>query len=69
MDAQDVPEEQPPEEPGIRCRKCGCRDLRIRNTIPRFDGSILRYRVCRHCGTTITTVERAGTNQGKSEVT
>jgi transcriptional regulator NrdR family protein len=66
MDAQDVPSEQPAEEPGIRCRRCGCRDLRVRNTIPLPDGSIRRYRICRHCQTTVTTHERGGVDDKKT---
>ncbi len=46
-------------KPGIACPRCGCRDLRVRNT-RRTDHAIRRYRVCRHCGRTITTSETLG---------
>ena len=45
---------------GIACRKCGCRHLETRNTIPLGDGSCRRYKVCRHCGTTVRTRETIG---------
>mgnify|MGYP006286692659 CR=1 FL=1 len=41
---------------GLVCRKCGCRHLPVRNTI-RKGGRIVRYRVCRNCGATMTTTE------------
>ena len=44
----------------VRCRKCGCRHLETRNTIPLGDGSCRRYKVCRHCGTTVRTIETIG---------
>lgn len=43
---------------GLVCRKCGCRDLRVKYTRHR-DGSIMRRRVCRNCGRLVTTYERA----------
>jgi hypothetical protein len=42
---------------GLACRKCGCRDFRVRDT-RRADGFIRRYRVCRYCGTVRTTTEK-----------
>ena len=44
---------------GLVCRKCGCRHLPVRNTI-RKGGRIVRYRVCRNCGATMTTTESTG---------
>lgn len=41
---------------GIACLKCGCRDLRVQ-TVRRGEGLIVRYRVCRHCGTHRATFE------------
>ncbi len=45
------------KENGFGCRKCGCRDFRVRNTVP-IPGFIRRYRVCRYCGTVRTTYEK-----------
>jgi hypothetical protein len=44
---------------GIRCPRCQCLQFEVRNTIPVPEGT-RRYRVCRNCGTTITTIERRG---------
>jgi DNA-directed RNA polymerase subunit RPC12/RpoP len=52
-------EEKLVDERGIACPKCGCRDWRVRNTVPQAD-SIHRYRLCRNCGHTRRTVEKAG---------
>jgi len=41
---------------GIECRRCGCRDSYVRDS-DRHDGFIIRYRVCRHCGTVRRTKE------------
>jgi hypothetical protein len=41
---------------GIRCPECGCCDMRVETT-RRGDGLIVRYRVCRHCGSRRATVE------------
>lgn len=46
-----------PDQPGIRCPRCGCCDLRTTHTI-RQPGSVKRYRRCRHCGRRVTTYER-----------
>jgi hypothetical protein len=43
---------------GIRCPKCGCRDLRVTHVRNAPDGSRWRRRVCRHCGTARNTYER-----------
>jgi len=41
---------------GVVCPRCGCADLRVRNT--RYSmGRIVRYRECRHCGRRLTTYE------------
>jgi hypothetical protein len=42
---------------GVRCRKCGCGHLEVRNTVPITGGMIRRYKVCRNCGTVRTTHE------------
>jgi len=44
------------EDRGIRCPACGCRDLKVVNTIRQL-GRIVRYRVCRYCGKRIRTIE------------
>jgi len=41
---------------GIECRTCGCRHLPVDCTRQRGN-SVIRYRVCRHCGTRTTTRE------------
>ncbi len=48
----------PPASPplGIICRECGCRDLRVVQTI-RDTNRVRRRRVCRHCGTSQMTTE------------
>ena len=46
---------------GMRCPKCHCIQFsdgqNVRNTI-RVENAIRRYRVCRNCGRTWTTIER-----------
>lgn len=42
---------------GVTCARCGCADLRTRNTIRRPNGTLWRYRVCRHCGRVTKTIE------------
>jgi transcription elongation factor Elf1 len=44
---------------GLECRHCGCRDLRVLYTRQR-PRSIMRVRVCRHCGRRVVTRETAG---------
>ena len=44
-------------EPGIECRKCGCRHFYVIYTRKRL-GKIMRRRQCRHCGKRVTTFER-----------
>ena len=41
---------------GVVCPRCGCADLRVRNT-RHSRGRIVRYRECRHCGRRLTTYE------------
>lgn len=50
----------PPEAAGtgLECRKCGCRHFLVDNT-RKVSRMIIRYRRCRHCGTRMTTCERA----------
>ncbi len=59
MPHQEAPRRTwPPKESpkGVVCPRCGCADLRVRNT--RYAvGRIVRYRQCRHCGKRITTYE------------
>ena len=52
----------PPEEGhrGLECRYCECSHFRVVYTHPTWGGRILRRRECRHCGTRMTTWERAG---------
>lgn len=45
------------DAPGLRCRRCGCRDLRVDWT-RRRNGRILRRRICRHCGRPMHTREQ-----------
>ena len=56
---QGVDPEGEPDEGGIRCNRCGCTDLRVSKTI-RENELVTRYRVCRHCGRSQRTRERAG---------
>jgi len=44
-------------EVGIRCRRCGCRHLRVLYTRPTIKGRLLRRRECRNCGYRMTTYE------------
>jgi len=44
---------------GLKCRRCGCRDLRVLYT-RRKRGRVVRLRVCRHCGKRMLTSEREG---------
>lgn len=44
---------------GLECWKCGCHHFnRVLWTRPRGDGTVVRRRECRNCGTVIRTVER-----------
>jgi predicted nucleic acid-binding Zn-ribbon protein len=42
---------------GIACPKCGCKDLRVTNSLPSANGSRRRRRVCRNCGRVFYTNE------------
>jgi len=42
---------------GIRCRKCGCADVRVWYTRP-GDGVVKRMRMCRNCGEKFPTHEK-----------
>lgn len=43
---------------GIVCSVCGCRHLSVYRTVNQ-QNKIVRYRKCRHCGKTMTSIERA----------
>lgn len=43
---------------GIECKHCGCCDLRVYHTDSSRRSMVVRYRKCRNCGATCTTVER-----------
>jgi transcriptional regulator NrdR family protein len=42
---------------GIVCSHCKCRHLPVYKTI-NHDNKIVRYRKCRHCGKSLTSIER-----------
>ena len=42
---------------GIRCRGCGCQDLRTTHTRRVREGMVRRYKECRNCGRRLTTHE------------
>ena len=50
------PDENAKPIKGLVCRRCGCRHFHVRNTI-RGDNRIIRWRICRYCGTAKKTVE------------
>jgi len=43
---------------GLRCLKCGCRDLRVTHVRDAPAKGRWRRRVCRHCGAVRSTYER-----------
>jgi hypothetical protein len=45
------------DERGLICKKCGCRDFRVKHTRPGTE-SIRRERECRHCGRVVWTCEK-----------
>lgn len=47
------------DDRGLRCRRCGCRHFWVVYTRHARGGKLIRRRECRHCGTRITTWERA----------
>jgi len=57
MSRKKWPDPDTADPRGLECRKCGCHDLRVLNTTPTARGMIVRYRVCRHCGSKLTTYE------------
>lgn len=59
MKRKETPEEQEIKL-GLRCPRCECCDFRTPTTVPSEDGIIYRYRVCRHCGKHVRTVEVIG---------
>lgn len=56
-EANEPQPKKPPAERGLKCPVCWCRDFWVTN-VYREDGSILRRRVCRHCGRVLKTVEK-----------
>ncbi len=42
---------------GIVCSACGCQHLSVYRTVNQ-ENKIIRYRKCRYCGKTMTSVER-----------
>jgi transcriptional regulator NrdR family protein len=59
--AEPTPAASQEPQPGLRCRGCGCGDLRVIYTRHRPGGKILRRRECRHCKKRFTTFEREAT--------
>lgn len=52
---------------GLKCRACGCRDLRVVNTYPFTDGKKVRRRQCRHCGLIVRTCEAIEADESATE--
>lgn len=46
------------DDRGLRCRQCGCADLRVVYTRRGINGIVKRRRECRNCGERMTTWER-----------
>ena len=42
---------------GITCSVCGCQHVSVYRTVNHLN-KIIRYRKCRHCGNTMTSIER-----------
>lgn len=56
--ADETRQEEAKQGIGLACPNCGCRDLRVIKTRHNIEGSeTSRRRVCRHCGTRVTTME------------
>ena len=51
---------------GVRCRKCGCRDLHVLHVYD-VRGQKRRKRQCRHCGHKFTTAETSVSDAGRPE--
>ncbi len=43
---------------GLVCSKCGCHDFRTYNTYQSPNFYVRRRKICRNCGTFISTVEK-----------
>ncbi|MFW6061192.1 MAG: hypothetical protein ACOC93_00130 [Planctomycetota bacterium] len=52
-----MPATEKQEQRGLKCRNCGCRQLRVVYTRSAWGGRIKRRRECRHCGRRMTTWE------------
>lgn len=50
---------QSDDDRGLRCRNCGCQHFRVVYTRPAHGSKVVRRRQCRHCGSRVTTWERA----------
>jgi len=55
---ESTAEAKPKVAHGLECRKCSCRHFLVDHT-RKTNHMIIRYRRCRHCGTRMTTCERA----------
>ena len=49
--------QSPPPESGLRCRDCGCRDLRVIYVRRALGGRTMRRRECRNCCKRVTPSE------------
>lgn len=65
LSPEAVPEKPEPEPPGLVCRECGCRDLRVWRTTRLKNGTVRRERYCRNCGTKKITFEREAFQGGQ----
>jgi len=54
----DSEKDQPYNNRGLECRRCGCRHFRVIYTRPERGRKILRRRECHNCGKRITTCEK-----------
>ncbi len=59
LDRAEPRDDPSADDHGLHCRTCHCRHLFVVYTRARPGGRIVRRRECRHCGTRLTTVERA----------
>lgn len=50
--------QNPTNQRGLRCPKCGCGHFRVIYARAKADGRIIRRRECRYCGKRITTSAR-----------
>jgi len=51
------PPQEPAEQRGLVCPKCGCEHFRVIYTRRTWGGKIMRSRECRHCGRRVITYE------------